>query len=892
MIYLFRIITIICLVFWSLSIFPQEKHAISGTVKTNENEPISFATISIKPIETNKIISFTTSDSQGKFKLVLAQNISLNKLELLISHINYGKKLIAFDPDQFEYEITLEKEANLIDSVHIKRFAKINQKGDTLHYNVEGFSKIEDRNIGDVLKRMPGFEVADNGEIRFNNRPISNFYIDGDDLLGGKYAIGSKTIPHDIVKNINVYTNHEHIKVNKDKYNSNEVAINLEIKEDAKIKLNGMTKVGIGTPVKYDIEINTLLLNKKIKMLNSLKGNNVGDDLTLALTDLLSGPSVPSKLVSSSTVSYPPIQRKRHFMNNSGMFTANNSHRFKNDLFVRSNINTHIQKRRTEFEGINNFFIVNDTVTLRESQFGNNLAKGLGVDIYAEMNKVNFYLKNDFKFSTEVENDLSDINNSATTFNQKLRSNSHLISNNLHYIPKLKNQNILSVNWQLTKKRMPQEILFDPNIFEPIFFNEILSNSLNQKSGRDLFSNSVNAVYTLRNKKIQQNYGIELGHTSQRLYSKLNSIDSLGIEANYHDGLENNNLKLGESNLSIYSRFRYKHKNSQVTLNIPIRYAFVRYKEENQHKEGNKSFLLIEPYFAIEHQINIQDKINLSYNIKQSINDIRTLYQGPLILNHRTIQQNSGFKIWSRKTHSFLLDYSIKRPLKMVFANIAGNYSIASSDILNTVIFENNVQKHLQIDYANQVKSASVYANISKYLFSLASTISLKTGWNGIKMENFYNNELYHFSNDNYTLSTSLDFQLFKVLDVAQKFDLNYFKTESRPHSAKDKITKFNANQIKSSTSLTFSTSKIFYLKALIESIYLNQKSSDAFTYYFVDFSANWKFLKLSSELELIVNNIFNKKNYNTFSIHNNGYIQNSYLINPRISMIKYVFNF
>lgn len=892
MIDLFRGICTLFLLLWAGSIFSQEKNAITGIVKTKENEPIPFSTISIKPIENKRIISFTSTDSHGKFKLSIPQNISFDGLEILVSHINYGKKQIALDKTQFVYEIILQKDNNLIDSVHIKRYAKISQRGDTLNYSVEGFSKNEDRSIGDVLKRMPGFDVADNGEIRFNNRPISNFYIDGDDLLGGKYGIGSKTIPYDMVKNINVYTNHEHIKVNKDKYKSNDVAINLEIKEDAKIKLKGMANVGIGTPTKYNSEINTILINKKFKMLNSLKGNNVGEDLSVDLLDLLLGTSNQAKLVGSSTISSPPIQRKRHFINNSGMFTANNSHRFKNDLFVRSNINAHIQKRKIEFEGINNIFIVNDTISFKEYQKGNSLSKILGADIYAEINQSSFYLKNDFKFNTERDNILSDLNNSVRAFEQGLQSKTHLFTNNLHYIPTLKNQNILSVDWLLTKNRIPQYLTFEPGILESVFNNNQLYKTLNQKSEIDQFSNFVTANYRVRNKKIQQNYGVEMGHTSQVLSSRINVVDSTGINLNYQGGLEDNNLKLGESNISIYSRLKYKYKNAQLSLTLPVRYAYVKYNEENFHKQGQKSFLLIEPSFILDQQVNLQDKVSISYSLKNSINDIRALYQGAIIVNHRTIQQNRDFRLWSRKTQSFLFDYSIKRPLKMVFANITGSYSVVNSDILNTVVLESNVQKQLQIDYANQVKTTSLHANLSKYLFFLATTITFKTGWNSVKMNNFYNNDLYDFSNNNYTLSTSLDFQLFKFINVSQKFDINHFSSESRPQSVKNEISKFNVNQLKSSTSLTYSTSKNFHLRTLIESIHMTQKSMSDFNYYFVDFNANWKIPKLRSELEFNVSNIFNREYFHTFSIHNNGFIQNSFRINPRIGMIKYIFNF
>ena len=55
----------------------------------------------------------------------------------------------------------------------------IRQRGDTISYNVASFADANDKSLADVLKKMPGIEVSDKGEIKYNGKAINKFYIEG-----------------------------------------------------------------------------------------------------------------------------------------------------------------------------------------------------------------------------------------------------------------------------------------------------------------------------------------------------------------------------------------------------------------------------------------------------------------------------------------------------------------------------------------------------------------------------------------------------------------------------------------------------------------------------------------------------------------------------------------
>ena len=104
---------------------------------------------------------------------------------------------------------------------------RIRESGDTITYNVGSFAQKQDRSIGDVLKRMPGIDVAKNGKIQYQGIDINKFYIEGNDLLGGKYGIATNGIAYDDIGAVEVMENHQPMQVLRGLSFSDQAAINL-----------------------------------------------------------------------------------------------------------------------------------------------------------------------------------------------------------------------------------------------------------------------------------------------------------------------------------------------------------------------------------------------------------------------------------------------------------------------------------------------------------------------------------------------------------------------------------------------------------------------------------------------------------------------------------------
>ena len=153
--------------------------------------------------------------------------------------------------------------------------------------------------IADVLRKMPGIEVAKSGEIRYNGQPINNFYIEGLDMLDGRYGQATNNIAPQDVASVEVMENHQPIKALKDIVFSDRAAINLRLKPHAKARWTGTLRGGAGwSPALWNGALFAMRIGARGQSMVNLKTDNTGQNPSaeterLSVEDILNGEYVP-----------------------------------------------------------------------------------------------------------------------------------------------------------------------------------------------------------------------------------------------------------------------------------------------------------------------------------------------------------------------------------------------------------------------------------------------------------------------------------------------------------------------------------------------------------------------------------------------------------------------
>lgn len=172
--------------------------------------------------------------------------------------------------------VRLEPAENMLKDVIVEA-PDIYAKGDTLVFNVSRYAQAKDNAIIDVIKRLPGIKVEDDGTIKYQGKPINKFYIDGNDLVGGQYSLATENISHKDVKSVEVMEKHQPIKALEGIEFPEEAGLNLTLKEDARGRWTGVAQGGAGAaPLLLSGSVYAMRIATKIQNIFTIKGDNTG----------------------------------------------------------------------------------------------------------------------------------------------------------------------------------------------------------------------------------------------------------------------------------------------------------------------------------------------------------------------------------------------------------------------------------------------------------------------------------------------------------------------------------------------------------------------------------------------------------------------------------------
>ncbi len=243
---------------------------VKGTIKDTSGIGIDGAIVKISVDST--VIAYTVSDKGGfnvdfntdaKNVIMTAESMGYESVENEI--LNASQTC----------NITMKEKASDLKEIVVKAPA-VYQHGDTLSFNLSSYITQSDYTLKDALKKLPGIDIEESGKIRYLGKEISNFYIDGLDLLGGKYNIATTNIPASYVNSVQVLNNHQPVNMNRDIF-SDDVAINIKMSRNARFKPVGTYEgsVGYGDNWLYNVSGAGMLFKPKFQTIATLKIGNV-----------------------------------------------------------------------------------------------------------------------------------------------------------------------------------------------------------------------------------------------------------------------------------------------------------------------------------------------------------------------------------------------------------------------------------------------------------------------------------------------------------------------------------------------------------------------------------------------------------------------------------------
>ena len=686
----------LCLLLFGLSLQAWAQTTIKGKVTYTDGKPTDgFVLVSNPGLEA--ILGFAKTDVDGQYELTFetqadtvclkVSGMSVVPLSQLVENVNQ------------EVNFCVEEKKQELKEVSVKA-KKIQQGGDTISYNVAAYTEQTDRVIGDVLKNMPGIEVEDNGNIKYNGKSISKFYIEDMDLLQGRYGIATNNVQANDVATVQILENHQPIKALQKKGIGDGVALNLKLKDSAKNNLKIATAIGGGVQDQGVVGQNPLWIGELVNMyfgdrkqnMSLYKGNNTGFDVTQEMIEHyfgINGVSLnPLCPMSSVLPSDTDLPQNRTFDNQSHLVSINHLKVPKPDAEMNLNVGYCYNEGYREGSTISNLYLVDEERLLtKDALKSESYDNDLTMQVRYCRNDTSVYFVNVFDVDASWAKDKV---LSVMTSELQSGGNNSLLENEIVHQrfkrPQLKINNSVSYCRNVGRRyvdlhlsagyaQRPNTLLIDI---------EEINQSDDVKYNQDLTSRHIvaNAYgrYSIQHLKYTYECGVSAYTDMKGFQSELEGCPMFGSFSAID---KQNDFWYNSYGIDISQQYTYRGKYKEIALGCPLQF-YGQVIDNHITQNRNSCFkVLASPYFSIRNWFRFCNyKVTASY--RKCIGGVNNVYSGLLMNNYRTFQHTYTERLAEANSLTTSGIVSCQSPLQAIFVNLEGHYShIWQNQMLN-----------------------------------------------------------------------------------------------------------------------------------------------------------------------------------------------------------------
>ncbi len=375
------LVIVLLLPLYSLMAQAQKNSSISGKLIEKESEePVEMATIRILRQSDSTFVTGKVSDAKGLFTIPVENGSYIAH----ISYIGYNDifrnvEVTSANPRVQLGSLALENNSIMLsETVVLAKMPEITVKGDTLEYNADSYKVTESAVVEDLLKKMPGVEIDNEGKITVNGKQISKILVDGEEFFSNDPKVASKNLPAKMVEKLQVLERKtEMAQMTGFDDGEEENVINLLVRPGMKEGLFGNAFAGYGSQERYEANgmVNYMKNKDQFTFLGGINNtNNAGfSDLAGAMFGNMGGRG----------------GRGRMFGGRDGISTSINAGaNFSTQLSSKFKIGGNVRYGSTDADVESDVFTQNilsaGNTLERESNWSNNNSQNFNMDLRME----------------------------------------------------------------------------------------------------------------------------------------------------------------------------------------------------------------------------------------------------------------------------------------------------------------------------------------------------------------------------------------------------------------------------------------------------------------------------------------------------------------------------
>ena len=641
---------------------------VTGRVIDLQQKPVSD--VIVKLVSGSKTLAFTSSNAQGVYSLEV-KNAPTGEVTLQFTHISYEKESerVMLKERVTKLDMILTPKSISLKEVTVKA-DPLRQRGDTLSHNLASFLGKGDVTLEDGLKRLPGVDVAQSGAISYMGKPISQFNIEGLDMLGGKYNLATRNIPADYVTQVEIVRNHHSRRVEKD-VPSNEVSMNIKLSKKAKLKPFGQEEAGAGYMEDGNDRLQTLLgvtgmmFTDKFQTICSLKGGNYKNFARADMYDHFGGSDVttPATSLFGGFDDGAPPQGEYLYQRN-GMATLNGIHKLDSATTVKVNADNSYHRAMHDISQSSTYLTgTGDYVTVSEqtSPLTKVHLPKLTMNYLKNANRV--YLSETFVLKGKFEQNEGDVLANGSLVEQRRKTSSFEVGNDLFWMGRTEKGTRRHVNASVAFKRTPTLRLS--------FVND--GQGYGQTAQSSTLSMNVGSSFNI---PIGKTFRLNLPVSVSAMYDDLETIYSPPSTGGVGGGSVND-IRGWSFTPSLNPGFEIHSKNRRFYLCAGLGAALkgLYYNKMNYTKP------VLNPSMGINYTFSANSKLSFSTGYFTEIGDMLTLLTEPMQVDYRTVRTSSGI-IGESNSWGTSGDWKWQLPMQYFTLSVAASHNVTKRNTL------------------------------------------------------------------------------------------------------------------------------------------------------------------------------------------------------------------
>ena len=732
--------------------------------------------------QTLKAASISIMDANDS--TVLHFGLSKEKGDFLIRNIPFGFYLVQMSFQGYKTEsrkVTINEEQPLADlgNIYLKFQAKeldevvvqaspIVVKNDTIQYNASSFKTKPNAVVEDLLKKLPGVIVDNDGNVTAQGEAVQRIFVDGKRFFGNDPKMATKNLPPDIVDKIQVYDAMSDQSAFSGFDDGTRIkTINITTKKSKKRGYFGRAFAADGDQGRYEENVNFSKFrgDQKITALGQTNNINVqgftpqdgggsgqsrgGITVTKAagfnFADTWNG-----KTDFSGSYFYNNLQTEKDtksftqkFLPNNDTSSFTNSVRTSNQNSENNRVNLNIEQT---FDSMNMLIIRPDisfqnTNSINHTISNTNKSIIYGTDSISQNNLNQISTGNNKNFNGNI----------STTFRHRFKAPGHTFSISLN--GSANHNNNAGTNNSIT------------NYFIPVDSTKV-ANQINSNLGNsNSFGSNFSYTFPIAlNNIIELSYGYNFNNNTSN--TKTLAFDSItNGYTDVVDSLSNNFVNNSSSNRGSIG---YRLKLGKINFGISNGVQFTNLTSTNTSKDTSisRSFTNMYPTANFTYTFSKQENLRINYNGRSNQPSISQLQPVPNNSNPANIITGNP-NLVQEFSHSIRMLYTYVDPVSFRNISILFNGGLTSNKVVTSITQLANGYQTTTYENMNGTFNLKTHLNYGIQLQAPKSNLNFITNA-------AYNRDISLINNEkNYTNTSNAGESINWTMNIHEKLDLN-----------------------------------------------------------------------------------------------------------------------